>query len=62
MHNTQKIITFASSNNKNNKQMKLTEKEEDLIGMIRNYRKAQPDSKRNQELCIMDLLFELMND
>lgn len=42
--------------------MKLSEKEEDLISMIRNYRKAQPDSKRVQEICIMDLLFELMND
>lgn len=40
--------------------MLYTEKEDELIQAIRNYRKAYPDGQRNLEIYIMDLVYELM--
>lgn len=40
--------------------MELTEKEEELIQAIRNYKRAYPNGSRNLELCIMELVYELM--
>lgn len=56
--NMQKMITFAVSNL--TKYMKYTEKEDELIQAIRNYRKAYPNGQRNMEIYIMDLVYELM--
>jgi len=42
--------------------MKYTEKEDDLIQSIRNYRKAYPNGKRNLEIYILDLVYELMDE
>lgn len=42
--------------------MELTEKEKDLIESIRNYRRAFPNGKRNLEIVIMDLVYELMDE
>lgn len=40
----------------------LTEKEKDLIACIRNYRRAYPNGKRNLEITILDLVYELMDE
>ncbi len=40
--------------------MEYTEKEDELIQAIRNYRKAFPNGQRNLEIYIMDLVYELM--
>lgn len=40
--------------------MKYTEKEDELIQAIRNYRNAFPNGQRNLEIYIMDLVYELM--
>ena len=56
--NMQKMITFAVSNL--TKYMEYTEKEDELIQAIRNYRKAYPNGQRNMEIYIMDLVYELM--
>jgi len=37
-----------------------TEKEEELIQALRNYRRAYPNGERNLEIYIMDLVYELM--
>ena len=42
--------------------MKLTDKEEELIEAIRNYRRAYPNGQRNLEIYIMDLVYELMDN
>lgn len=42
--------------------MELTDKEEELIQAIRNYRRAYPNGQRNLEIYIMDLLYELMEN
>ncbi len=42
--------------------MELTDKEEELIQAIRNYRKAYPNGQRNLEIYIMDLVYELMDN
>ncbi|MDE5571166.1 MAG: hypothetical protein K2I86_03810 [Prevotella sp.] len=54
----QKMITFAVSNL--TEYMEYTEKEDELIQAIRNYRKAYPNGQRNMEIYIMDLVYELM--
>ncbi len=56
--NMQKMITFAVSNL--TEYMEYTEKEDELIQAIRNYRKAYPNGQRNMEIYIMDLVYELM--
>lgn len=40
--------------------MSYTEKENDLIQALRNYRKAYPNGARNMEIYILDLVYELM--
>lgn len=40
--------------------MSYTEKENDLIQALRNYRKAYPNGARNMEFYILDLVYELM--
>ena len=40
--------------------MQYTEKEEELIQALRNYRKAYPNGERNLEIYIMELVYELM--
>lgn len=40
--------------------MNLTDKEEELIQAIRNYRRAYPNGEKNLEIYIMDLVYELM--
>nr|DAX18785.1 MAG TPA: hypothetical protein [Caudoviricetes sp.] len=42
--------------------MELTDKEEELIQAIRNYRRAYPNGQRNLEIYIMDLVYELMDN
>lgn len=42
--------------------MELTDKEEELIQAIRNYRRSYPNGQRNLEIYIMDLLYELMDN
>ena len=42
--------------------MALTDKEEELIQAIRNYRRAYPNGQRNLEIYIMDLVYELMDN
>lgn len=42
--------------------MELTDKEEELIQAIRNYRRAYPNGLRNLEIYIMDLVYELMDN
>lgn len=42
--------------------MELTDKEEELIQSIRNYRRAYPNGQRNLEIYIMDLVYELMDN
>ena len=42
--------------------MKYSEKEQELIEAIRNYRKAYPDGAREREIYIMDLVYELMEN
>lgn len=63
--NTQKMIIFAASNLNKHYIMELedlTEKEKDLIANIRNYRRAYPNGKRNLEIAILDLVYELMDE
>lgn len=40
--------------------MDLSEKEEELVQALRNYRRAYPNGERNLEIYIMDLVYELM--
>ncbi|WP_256438741.1 hypothetical protein [Prevotella sp. oral taxon 475] len=40
--------------------MPYTEKEDELIQAIRNYRRAYPNGERNLEIYILDLVYELM--
>lgn len=40
--------------------MKYTEKENELIQAIRNYRKAYPNGARELENYVMELLYDLM--
>lgn len=40
--------------------MPYTDKEDELIQAIRNYRRAYPNGQRNLEIYILDLLYELM--
>lgn len=40
--------------------MQYTEKEDELIQALRNYRKAYPNDERNLEIYIMELVYELM--
>lgn len=40
--------------------MEYTEKEEELIQALRNYRKAYPNGEKNLEIYILDLVYELM--
>ena len=40
--------------------MAYTEKEDELIQAIRNYRRAYPNGERNLEIYILDLVYELM--
>lgn len=40
--------------------MSYTEKENDLIQALRNYRRAYPNGARNMEIYILDLVYELM--
>ena len=42
--------------------MKYSEKEQELIEAIRNYRKAYPNGARGLEIYIMDLVYELMEN
>jgi hypothetical protein len=42
--------------------MELTDKEEELIQAIRNYRRAYPNGQKNLEFYIMDLVYELMDN
>jgi hypothetical protein len=42
--------------------MEYTEKENELIQALRNYRKAYPNGAKTLELYIMDLVYELMED
>lgn len=42
--------------------MKYSEKEQELIEAIRNYRKAYPNGVRELEIYIMDLVYELMEN
>lgn len=42
--------------------MRITEKEEELIQALRNYRKAYPNGERNLEIYIMDLVYDLMEN
>jgi hypothetical protein len=42
--------------------MVLTDKEEELIQAIRNYRRAYPNGQRNLEIYIMNLVYELMDN
>lgn len=42
--------------------MKYSEKEQELIEAIRNYRKAYPNGSRELEIYIMDLVYELMEN
>lgn len=42
--------------------MELTDKEEELIQAIRNYRRAYPNGQRNLEIYIMGLVYELMEN
>ena len=42
--------------------MKYSEKEQELIEAIRNYRKAYPNGTRELEIYIMDLVYELMEN
>lgn len=59
LDNTQKMIIFAVSN-LIKQVMDYTEKEDELIQAIRNYRKAYPNGARSLEIYIMDLVYELM--
>ena len=40
--------------------MQYTEKEDEPIQALRNYRKAYPNGERNLEIYIMELVYELM--
>ena len=40
--------------------MELTDKEKDLIEMIRNFRRARPNGEREIELYIHEILLELL--
>lgn len=40
--------------------MQYTEKEDELIQALRNYRKAYPNGERNLEIYIMELVYELI--
>lgn len=40
--------------------MKLTEKEEDLIEQIRNYRRAYPNGRREMEILIFETVYDLI--
>lgn len=42
--------------------MEFTDKEKELIQVIRNYRNAYPNGARNLEIYIMDLVYELMEN
>lgn len=42
--------------------MKYSEKEQELIEAIRNYRRAYPNGARELEIYIMDLVYELMGN
>lgn len=42
--------------------MEYTEKENDLIQLIRNYRRAYPNGARVLEQEIMELVYELMEE
>ena len=42
--------------------MKYSEKEQELIEAIRNYRKAYHNGARELEIYIMDLVYELMEN
>ena len=42
--------------------MNLTDKEEELIQAIRNYRRAYPNGEKNLEIYIIDLVYELMEN
>ncbi|MDD7272824.1 MAG: hypothetical protein PUG96_02505 [Prevotellaceae bacterium] len=42
--------------------MQYTEKEDELIQAIRNYRRAYPNGQRNLEIYILDLVYELMEN
>ena len=53
------MINFAPANLLK-KSMERSEKEDELIQAIRNYRLSYPRGSRQQELYIMDLLYELM--
>ena len=57
LHNIQKVIIFAALKVIG---MNLSEKEEELVQALRNYRRAYPNGERNLEVYIMDLVYELM--
>lgn len=42
--------------------MQYTEKEDELIQAIRNYRRAYPNGQRNLEIYILDLVYESMEN
>lgn len=42
--------------------MQYTEKEDELIQAIRNYRRAYPNGQRNLEIYILDFVYELMEN
>lgn len=57
MHITKYRIIFVIPNKKD---MELTDKEKDLIEMIRNFRSARPNGAKEFEYYIRQLLDELM--
>lgn len=42
--------------------MELTDKEQELIEAIRNYKRAYPNGQRNLERYILDILYELLDN
>ena len=61
LYNTQKCSIFVIPNTKYDMEVELTEKEWDLIESIRNYHKAYPNGKEEQEWYIEMILQELLD-
>lgn len=63
MDNTQKMIIFVLSNKKtSNMKKEITEKENDLIETIRNYRRAYPNGAEQFEKEIIAMVYDLMDE
>ena len=61
MRNTQKCIIFVVPNSRYDMNVELTEKEWELIESSRNYHKAYPNGREEQEWYINMILQELLD-